>query len=74
MLISTSCLGTGCTSESTGSPTVFPRRGHADPEERKVYLSVTKDEVKAAPDYDPDRFRDAGYRAEVGDQYNRVTR
>src|SRR4051812_35748073 len=30
-----------------------------DPEERKVYLSVTKDEVKNAPDYDPDRFRDA---------------
>jgi hypothetical protein len=23
---------------------------------------------------DPDRFRDAGYRAEVGDHYNRVTR
>jgi hypothetical protein len=45
-----------------------------DPEERKLYLAVTKDEVKAAPDYDPDRFRDAGYRAEVGDHYNRVTR
>jgi hypothetical protein len=45
-----------------------------DPEERKLYLSVTKDEVKAAPDDDPGRFRDAGYRAEVGDHYNRVTR
>ena len=43
-----------------------------DPEERKVYLSVTKDEVKSAPDYDPDRFRNADYQAEVGDHYQRV--
>ncbi len=45
-----------------------------DPEERKVYLSVTKDEVKAAPDYDPKRLREAGYQAEVGDHYQRVSR
>jgi hypothetical protein len=43
-----------------------------DPDERKVYLSVTKDEVKNAPDYDPDRFRDADYQSEVADHYQRV--
>jgi hypothetical protein len=26
-----------------------------DPEERKVYLRATKDDVKKAPDYDPNR-------------------
>jgi hypothetical protein len=27
-----------------------------DPEERKVHLRISKDEVKKAPDYDPDRL------------------
>ncbi|MBV8952482.1 MAG: PRC-barrel domain containing protein [Actinobacteria bacterium] len=45
-----------------------------DADEKKVFLSVTKDDVKAAPDFDPKRVQDAGYQAEVGDHYQRVSR
>jgi hypothetical protein len=42
-----------------------------DPEERKVFISMTKDEVKNAPDYDPDRFKEdrSRYEDEVGSYY-----
>jgi hypothetical protein len=42
-----------------------------DQDERKVYISMTKDDVKSAPDYDPDRFHDdkSRYEDEVGDYY-----
>src|SRR5689334_24464570 len=44
-----------------------------DPEDEIVYVSMTKDEIKDAPDYDPDRHRDdeAGYHREVGQYYDR---
>jgi hypothetical protein len=44
-----------------------------DAEDEIVYVSMTKDEIKDAPDYDPDRHRDdeAGYHREVGQYYDR---
>jgi hypothetical protein len=42
-----------------------------DPEEKQVFVSMTKDQVKQAPDYDPDRHAadEAGYHDEVGSYY-----
>ena len=40
-----------------------------DDEARTVSLSCSKADVKAAPDYDPDRADDAAHRDEVGDHY-----
>ena len=40
-----------------------------DTEARTVHLSCSKSDVKAAPDYDPDRADDAAHRDEVGDHY-----
>ena len=42
-----------------------------DQDERKVYISMTKDDVKNAPDYDPDRFHEdkSRYEDEVGGYY-----
>ena len=43
-----------------------------DPDDHKVYVRMTKDEIKSAPDYDPDRSqsdRDR-YRNEVGSYYS----
>jgi hypothetical protein len=34
-----------------------------------VYVNRTKDEIKNAPAFDPDRFRDEFYRAELGGYY-----
>jgi hypothetical protein len=43
-----------------------------DPDERKVYLRISKDDVKSAPDYDPDRlFSDQ--RADVDTHYGTST-
>ena len=42
-----------------------------DPDEKKVFVSMTKDQVKQAPDYNADRHAsdEAGYHKEVGDYY-----
>jgi hypothetical protein len=40
-----------------------------DIDDERVYVSMTKDQIKNAPDYDPDRDRDADYRRGVGDYY-----
>lgn len=44
-----------------------------DPDERKVHLSMTKDEVKDAPDYDPDHHTTdaAGHHADQSGYYDR---
>jgi hypothetical protein len=42
---------------------------HVDTEEEKVYISRSKDEIKNAPEYDPDRGIDESYRTEVGGYY-----
>jgi hypothetical protein len=46
-----------------------------DPTERKVYVSMTKDQIKNAPDYDPDLYhRDEGkYRDDLGGYYSRYS-
>jgi len=43
-----------------------------DPADHKVYVRMTKDEIKSAPDYDPDRYRldQDRYRDEVGRYYS----
>ena len=43
-----------------------------DRDEEIVTVSMTKDQIKDAPDYDPDRHRDdeAGYHREVGQYYD----
>jgi hypothetical protein len=46
---------------------------HVDQEEKKVYVSRMKDEIKDAPEYDPDRGIDENYRTEVGGYYSRGT-
>lgn len=40
-----------------------------DRDEEKVYVDRTKDEIKEAPEFDKDAYRDEGYRSEVGDYY-----
>jgi hypothetical protein len=44
-----------------------------DADEKKVFVSLTKDQVKQAPDYDAGRHRDdeAGYHDDVGGYYER---
>jgi hypothetical protein len=46
-----------------------------DLDDQKVYVSMSKDDIKNAPDYDPDLHRrDAGrYRDEQGQYYSRYT-
>jgi hypothetical protein len=43
---------------------------HVDMEEKKVYVNRSKDEIKNAPEYDPDRGIDESYRTEVGGYYS----
>ncbi len=44
-----------------------------DPVEEKVYVAMTKDQIKDAPDYDADKHRDEphDYHDEVGGYYER---
>lgn len=41
-----------------------------DHDDRVVYVSRTKDEIKAAPEYDESRHDDDSYRAGLGDYYS----
>jgi PRC-barrel domain protein len=40
-----------------------------DPQDQKIYLNLTKDQVKDAPDWDETRWRTDDYRHELGDYY-----
>jgi hypothetical protein len=40
-----------------------------DRDDEKVYVDRTKDEIKEAPEFDKDAYRDDAYRSEVGDYY-----
>ncbi|MBB5085136.1 PRC-barrel domain-containing protein [Nonomuraea endophytica] len=42
-----------------------------DPQEEKVYLARTKEEIKDAPEYDEKTYRDTDYQRQVGDYYGR---
>jgi hypothetical protein len=40
-----------------------------DHENKNVYVSVTKDQIKNAPEYDANRHEDQGYRNDLGGYY-----
>jgi hypothetical protein len=40
-----------------------------DPDEEKVYVSRTKEQIKNAPEFDEESYRDTGYRDEIGGYY-----
>ena len=42
-----------------------------DLDEQKVYVNRTKDEIKDSPEFDPDTYRETGYRDRVGSYYGR---
>jgi hypothetical protein len=43
-----------------------------DLDDRKIYLGLTKDEIKNSPEFDPDRHRDdEEYRGRLGEYYGR---
>jgi hypothetical protein len=42
-----------------------------DDDEEKVWVDRTKDQIKNAPEFDEDRYRDDTYRSEVGSYYDR---
>ena len=44
-----------------------------DPADEKIYVSRNKDEIKNAPEFDQDRYRDEAYRAELGGYYGTRT-
>jgi len=43
-----------------------------DTREERVYVRRTKDEIKDAPEFDVERYRDATYRQELGTYYERI--
>ena len=44
-----------------------------DVNDKRVYVNMTKDQIKSAPDYDADRYGDDAYRRNVGDYYEPYT-
>jgi len=42
-----------------------------DRSDRKVYVARSKDEIKGAPKFDKDTYRDRGYRDRVGEYYGK---
>lgn len=42
---------------------------HIDHDERKVYVDRTKDQIKSAPEFDPDYHPDPAYRDKIGGYY-----
>ena len=42
---------------------------HVDHEERKVYVDRSKDQIKSAPEFDPDTYQDPTYRDKIGGYY-----
>ena len=39
--------------------------------DRKVFVNLTKDQIRDAPDYDATRYRDETYRRDLGTYYGR---
>jgi hypothetical protein len=42
-----------------------------DRDEKKVFVNLTKDQIKNSPEFDPDRVDDDEYRTSLGDYYRR---
>ena|SRR5919204_5408074 len=45
--------------------------GDIDLDTETIFVGLTKDEIKDAPEFDEKRYRDAGYRSELADYYGR---
>ena len=45
-----------------------------DDEEEKIFVERSKDEIKNAPEFDEDRYRDESYRNDVGGYYSGLRR
>jgi hypothetical protein len=43
-----------------------------DPDSETVFVDRTKDEIKDAPEFDPERYKDETYRSELGTYYGRM--
>jgi hypothetical protein len=74
------------TNETSGSwlvvdtgPWIFGRKvmipagavERVDREAKKVYVNLTKEQVKNSPEFDPDRMNNDEYRTQLGDYYTR---
>ena len=42
-----------------------------DRDEKKVFVNLTKDQIKNSPEFDPDRLDDDEYRTRLGEYYTR---
>jgi hypothetical protein len=42
---------------------------HVDHEEQRVYVDRSKEQIKSAPEFDPDSLGDPGYRDKIGGYY-----
>jgi hypothetical protein len=45
-----------------------------DVDDERVFVDRTKEEIKGAPEFDPDRYHDEAYRRSIGDYYGRFYR
>jgi hypothetical protein len=43
-----------------------------DPDTETIFVNRTKDEIKNAPEFDEQRYREQGYRDELGEYYGRA--
>jgi hypothetical protein len=43
---------------------------NVDPEEKRVYVDRTKEQIKNSPEFDPETFRDPTYRDKIGGYYH----
>jgi hypothetical protein len=41
-----------------------------DPDTETIFVNLTKDEIKNAPEFDEDRYRDESYRSELSGYYS----
>jgi ribosomal 30S subunit maturation factor RimM len=70
--------GTGYLVVDTG-PWIFGKKvmlpagviDRVDFDDKRVFVDRTKDEIKNAPEFDETRFREPGYRDELGGYYGR---
>jgi hypothetical protein len=73
--------GSSCLVVDTG-PWIFGKKvvlpagviDRVDLDSETVFVNRMKDEIKDAPEYDPDRGLDAAYRGELGDYYTGYNR
>ena len=45
-----------------------------DANEEKLYVTLTKDQIKDSPEFDESTYRDQAYRDSVADHYTPLTR